>query len=67
MIAELRFNLPEEAGEFDRAIKADEAWDALRDVDHYCRGIIKHGTHHKTVEELAEEIRRIIHDHTELL
>ena len=67
MIAELRFNLPEQSEEFHRAIEADRAWIALRDIDNLCRGIVKHGSVHKTPEELAEWIRSIIADSGDLL
>jgi len=67
MIAELRFNLPEQRWEFDQAIRAHEAWAALRDIDQVCRNVVKHGTEHKTPEELAQAIRTMIADSGDLL
>lgn len=66
MTATLTFNLPEESGEHERAVFAGDAWCALHDVDHHCRSVIKHGHQYKSVEELADEIRRMISNHTEL-
>ena len=67
MIAQIKFNLPEEREQFDRALRADDAWIALRDVDNLCRNLLKHGGDYKTPEELAEDIRQMIADHGELL
>ena len=67
MIAELRFNLPEQREEFHRAVEADRAWITLRDVDNFCRNVVKHGTTFQTPEELAECIRSMIADSGDLL
>ena len=67
MIAELRFNLPEQRDEFHRAGEADRAWITLRDVDNFCRNVVKHGSEHKTPEELAVSIRMMIGDSGNLL
>ena len=66
MIATLSFNLPEESSQHERAVFCDDAWCALHYIDQHCRSVGKYGHQYKSVEELAEEIRRMISTHTDL-
>jgi hypothetical protein len=60
--ATLEFNLPEERTEHLQAVHAGAAWALLEDIDQHLRSVIKHGHDYKTVEALAEHIRREIGD-----
>jgi hypothetical protein len=57
MIGILKFKLPEERQEFYDAQRSGEVIGGLQEFDNYLRGIVKHGTDIKDVEELATEIR----------
>jgi hypothetical protein len=63
MKAIIEFTLPEEREEFDMFNKASFYYSLLTDIDNYCRSIIKHGVDaNKPIEEVAENIRGMIHD-----
>lgn len=58
MKATLEFNLPEDRNEHARAVRGSAYYVALCDIDALCRGILKGYHDHKTVEDLAQTIRR---------
>lgn len=60
MKATIEFNLEEDRHAFVKAVHAGEAWSELQVLDQHLRSILKHGHEYKTVEELAEHIRREI-------
>jgi len=60
MIATLRFNLPDEQGEFDAARLGHKALTTLWDIDQRCRSLLKHGDPSDETARLAEEIRGMI-------
>jgi hypothetical protein len=60
MIATLRFNLPDEQGEFDAARLGRSALTALWEIDQRCRGLLKHGQPSDETAALAQEIREMI-------
>lgn len=62
MKATLEFSLPEERVEHQQAVHSGAAWALLEDIDQHLRSVIKHGHDYKTVEALAEHIRREIGD-----
>jgi hypothetical protein len=62
MKATIEFQLPEEHDEHVRAVHAHNAWVALYDIDQHLRSVLKHGHDYKSVQELAEHIRREINE-----
>jgi hypothetical protein len=56
----LRFTLPDEQAEFDRARLGAAAINALWDIDQHCRSTLKHGEPTQEERTLAEAIRRMI-------
>jgi hypothetical protein len=60
MICTLRFNLPDEQGEFDAARLGRQALSTLWEIDQHCRALCKHGEPTPEERRLAEEIRRMI-------
>ena len=62
MKATVEFTLPEERTEHLQAVHAGAAWALLEDIDQHLRSVIKHGHDYKTVEALAEHLRREIGD-----
>jgi hypothetical protein len=60
--ATIEFQLPEESSQHERAVHADDAWCALHDIDQHLRSVLKHGHDYKSVQELAEHIRREINE-----
>jgi hypothetical protein len=60
MIATLRFNLPDEQGEFDAARLGRSALTALWEIDQRCRALLKHGQPSDETAALAQEIREMI-------
>lgn len=59
-IATLKFDLPDEQGDFDAAILGREALSVLWDIDQRLRGLLKHGNPTEQEAKLAEEIREMI-------
>jgi hypothetical protein len=59
-VATLRFNLPDEQGEFDAARLGGKALLALWEIDQKCRSLMKHGDPTPETRKLAEEIRGMI-------
>jgi hypothetical protein len=59
-IATLRFNLPDEQGEFDAARLGGKALLTLWEIDQWCRSLMKHGDPTPEERKLAEEIRGMI-------
>lgn len=59
-IATLKFNLPDEQGDFDAAILGREALSVLWDIDSRLRSLLKHGSPTEAEAKLAESIREII-------
>lgn len=58
MKAILEYNLPEDTQEHLRAVQANDAWNALYDIDNMLRNLLKYGgDNYKTVEQLAQAIR----------
>jgi hypothetical protein len=60
MICTLRFNLPDDQGDFDAARLGSKALAALWDIDQRCRSLLKHGEPTPEAARLAEEIRGMI-------
>lgn len=60
MRAQLTFNLPDDAGEFDAALHGREALSALWEIDQHCRSLLKHTDPTPEQAELAERIRAMI-------
>ncbi len=61
MKAHLEFDLPEDQAAFDAAARANEAWDALHEIDVGLRNALKHGLpHQQTWPQMAEQLRVII-------
>ena len=60
MIATIRFNLPDEQGDFDAALAGRKAISTLWDIDQRLRGLLKHGTPSQETAEMAEIIRAMI-------
>ena len=61
------FEIPEDREEYERAVRASDAWGALNDVDTLCRNVLKHGHTYKSVEEFAQAVRFKVHGHGDLL
>ena len=59
-VATLRFNLPDEQGEFDAARLGSQALLTLWEIDEKCRSLLKHGDPTPEARKLAEEIRGMI-------
>lgn len=58
MKAILEYNLPDDASDHLRAVQANDAWNALYDIDNMLRNLLKYGgDNYKTVEQLAQAIR----------
>lgn len=58
--ATLKFDLPDEQGDFDAAILGREALSVLWDIDQRLRSLLKHGEPTEEQAKLAEEIREMI-------
>ena len=59
-VATLRFNLPDEQGDYDAARLGGKALLALWEIDQKCRSLLKHGDPTPEARKLAEEIRGMI-------
>ncbi len=59
-VATLRFNLPDEQGEFDAARLGSQALLVLWEIDQRCWSLLKHGEPTPEARKLAEEIRGMI-------
>jgi hypothetical protein len=59
-VATLRFNLPDEQGEFDAARLGSQALLVLWEIDQRCWSLLKHGEPTPEAARLAEEIRGMI-------
>jgi hypothetical protein len=59
-VATLRFNLPDEQGDYDAARLGSKALLALWEIDQRCRSVVKHGDPSDETARLAEEIRGMI-------
>ena len=60
MKAILEFELPEDNSDFTLANNGFKYWSILSDIDNHLRGVLKYGHKYKSVDELAEEVRRMI-------
>ncbi len=60
MKATLTFNLPDEQGDFNAAIRGREALTVLWEIEQRCRSLLKHGEPTAEQAKLAEEIRELI-------
>jgi hypothetical protein len=56
----IEFDLPEEQGELDAALRGREALTVIWDIDQRLRGLLKHGEPTEAQKELANEIREMI-------
>lgn len=56
----LKFNLPEDDVEFDRARKGSDYYSLLWDLDQECRKYLKYGHEFETPEDVLEWIRNQI-------
>ena len=56
----LRFDLPEDQGDFHAATHGREAISALWEIDNRCRALLKYGEPTEEQIRLAEEIRAMI-------
>ena len=61
-IATLRYNLPDEQGDFTAAINGRKALLCLWEIDQRLRSLLKHGEPSDAEARLAEEIRQMIRD-----
>jgi hypothetical protein len=61
-VATLRYNLPDEQGEFDAAQEGGAARSLLWEIDQRCRSLLKHGEPTSETRQLAEEIRGMIRE-----
>lgn len=60
-IATLRFDLPDEQGDFDAARQGREALVLLHEIDQRCRSLVKYRDDaSEDARRLAEEIRQMI-------
>ena len=59
-VATLRFNLPDEQGEFDAARLGSQALLVLWEIDQKCRSLLKHGDPTPEQARLAQDIRAMI-------
>jgi glutamate-1-semialdehyde aminotransferase len=59
-VATLKFQLPEEEGDFKSAIQGREAKTILWEIDQRLRSLLKHGEPNEQEARLAEEIREMI-------
>jgi hypothetical protein len=59
-VATLRFNLPDEQGDYDAARLGSKALLVLWEIDQWCRSVMKHGDPTPEARKLAEEIRGMI-------
>lgn len=67
MKATVEFTLPDERAEHLRAVHANAAWSCLEDIDATLRSAVKYGHDYKSVEELAQHLRREIAEVTALI
>ena len=58
----LRYRLPDEQHEFDRARLGSAACGTLWDIDQRLRALLKHGDPSEETARLAEELRQMIRD-----
>jgi hypothetical protein len=58
----LRYRLPDEQHDYDRARLGHSACACLWDIDQRLRGLLKHGDPSEETARLAEEIRQMIRD-----
>jgi hypothetical protein len=61
--ATLKFDLPDEQGDFNAAIHGREALTILWEIDQRCRSLLKHGEPTEEEARLAREIREMIPFH----
>ena len=59
-IATLRYNLPDEQGDFDAALAGRKALLALHEIDQRLRSLLKHGEPSMAEAELAKDVRAMI-------
>jgi glutamate-1-semialdehyde aminotransferase len=59
-VATLKFQLPEEEGDFKTAVQGRDAKIALWEIDQRLRSLLKHGEPTEQEARLAEEIREMI-------
>jgi len=58
--ATLKYRLPEEQHEFNRAMLGDLAIQTLWHVDQHCRGLLKHGDVPEETARILSAIRELI-------
>jgi len=58
----LRFNLPDEQGDYDAARLGRQMAATIWEIDQRCRSLLKHGEPSGETGQLAEEIRQLIRD-----
>ena len=58
----LKFNLPEEQTEHQRALDGGKWWGVVLDLDEQLRSWGKHGHQFKTADEAIENARTRLHD-----
>ena len=59
-VVTIRYQLPDEQGEYDAARLGSEAMQVLWQIDQACRSLLKHGSPTAEERRLAEEIRAMI-------
>jgi hypothetical protein len=59
-IATLRFDLPEEQGDYDAARLGRQMAATIWEIDQRCRSLLKHGDPSEETARLAEEIRQML-------
>lgn len=59
----LKFDLPEDQGDFDAAMHGRAALSALWDIDQRLRGLLKHGEPTEEQQQLAVDVREMIPRH----
>jgi hypothetical protein len=59
-VATLKFQLPEEEGDFKTAVQGRDAKLSLWEIDQRLRSLLKHGEPTEQEARLAEEIREMI-------
>jgi hypothetical protein len=66
MKVELKFDLPEDSDNLNRALKADNAYGVLWDLDQYFRNAIKHGelpeNEAKTCQHCRDKLNEFMDD-----
>jgi hypothetical protein len=56
----LKFDLPDDQGDYDAARLGRQALAVLREIDQRCREVVKYGDHSRPQGEFAVDIREMI-------